>query len=53
LNNKTLSKPVNSTDLKNLSYKMKKTMLDKKINYDTWHQQDIKILLHKIAQNTE
>jgi hypothetical protein len=28
-------------------------MLDKKINYDTWHQQDIKILLHKIAQNTE
>jgi len=50
LNNEIISKPVNSKDLNNLSSKMKNSILDNRIYYDTLHHQDQKILLLKIAK---
>ena len=53
MNNKSVSKPVNSTDLKNLSNKMKKSFLDNRINYDTLHQQYNKNLVAKNCTKTQ
>jgi hypothetical protein len=40
-------------DLKNLSNKMKYSILDNRISYDTLHQHDQKNLVAKIAKITE
>jgi len=52
LNNEIISNPVNSKDLKNLSNKMKKSILDNRINYDTLHQQEQKNLVAKNCKKT-
>ena len=49
-NNEIISKPVNSKYFKNLSNKMKNSILDNRINYDTLHQQDQKNLVAKNAK---
>ena len=48
LNSEIISKTVNSKDLKNLSNKMKNSISDNRISYDTLHQRDQKNLVPKI-----